>query len=145
MLEWVKNKIRTMILRFVVTDSLPHKKGNYLKVQNSSLGKISYLEIICPYGFISRPPENSLGVKWNVQGEGSNQVGMAYDPTTLPSHNVGETVVGAFSAPTATYLKFTQQGTIEVWKSGQIVISDLITHVHTGVEPGGGTSEPPAP
>lgn len=127
----LKNKIMTMIQKIKVTNSEKHKFGEYPRMQISGLGKISdNTEIIHPYGFASQPPVDATGVKFNIQGEESNQVAMAYDPATLPAYEVKEVVVGAFSAPSPTYLKFTKAGTIEVWRNGILVIADLITHLH---------------
>jgi len=141
----LKNKIMTMIQRLIVTESEPYEAGEYPDAQVDALGKTSYVELLSPYGLAAKPPVGASGVKFNVQGESSNQVGIAYDPKTIPAHNSKEVVVGAFSATVPTYLKFTDQGTIEVWKGGTLVISDLITHVHTGVTTGAGLSGPPAP
>ena len=89
------------------------------------------MENISPYGLVSSLPLNALATKLNVQGESGNQVGLAYDPQTLPSLLVGEVAVGAFSSPAPAYLKFTNIGTIEIWRSGAIVVPDLINYILT--------------
>ncbi|MBW1784866.1 MAG: hypothetical protein JRL30_29490 [Deltaproteobacteria bacterium] len=90
------------------------------------------MENISPYGLASSLPLNALVTKLNVQGESSNEVGLAYDPTTLPALNPGgEVAVGATSVAVSTYLKFTAEGKIEIWKAGKLVISDLIDYILT--------------
>lgn len=145
MMQWIKNKLASLIQRVLIVDSPSYHPGEYPNAQISSLGKTSFMELVSPYGIASAPPKGSSGVKFNIQGESSNQVGIAYDLSTLPNFQNGEVVVGAFSVSTPTYLKFTQLGTIEVWKAETLIISDLITHIHSGVEPGGGSSGPPVP
>ena len=148
MLQAVKNKILTMIQRALVTNSRNYTPGEYPKVQISSLGQTSDMELVAPYGIASMPPNGSSAVRFNMQGESSKQVGVAYDLKTLPPHNPGEVVIGAFSATIPTYLKFTQQGMLEVWKGGVLMIPDLITHGHTLVTAGddisGGPTNPAA-
>ncbi|MGD8499276.1 MAG: phage baseplate assembly protein [Phycisphaerales bacterium] len=144
LLNSLKNKILTMIQRAAVTDEEPHLVGTYPVSQVIAMKKTSDMERIAPYGIASVPPKDSLAVKFNVQGQSSNQVGIAYDPATIPAHIAGEVVVGAFSADISSYLVFTTLGTIEVWRGGELVITDLITHVHTGVTTGPGLSGPPA-
>jgi hypothetical protein len=139
----LKNKILTMIQRGLVTNPENYATGDYPISQVLAMKKTSDMERVFPYGFASVPPKNSLAVKFNVQGQSSNQVGIAYDPRTIPPHDIGEVVIGGFSAAIPTYLKFTNTGTIEVWKSGALVIADLITHVHGGVTTGPGLSGPP--
>jgi len=140
-----RNKILTMIQRGTVHNQEPYVAGTYPTMQISAMKKTVDVEIVNPYGFASVPPIGSLAVKFNVQGSSSNQVGVAYDPKTIPAHNPAETVIGAFSASIPTYLKFTQQGTIEIWKGGVPVIMDLVTHLHAGVTTGGDLSGPPVP
>lgn len=147
------NKIAYLIQRVTVTESSPVTPGAYplVQVSNTSprknqpptFNKTSSMENISPYGLASSLPLNALCTKFNLQGQSSNPVGLAYDPMTLPALLVGEIAIGAFSATIPTYMKFTNKGTIEVWKSGVIVISDLITHIHSGVTTGPGVSGPP--
>lgn len=139
----LRNKILTMIQRTVVTLSKPVVPGEYPTYQVKGLGnKPTTVENISPYGLASTLPLNALGVKWNVQGESSNQVGMSYDPATLPALLAGgETAVGNFVI--GSYLKFTALGTIEVYKNNILVIADLSIHIHSGVTTGTGTSGPP--
>jgi hypothetical protein len=153
-LAWIKsavdrltNRINALILRAVVSRSLPIKKGDYAFVQITYLGKETNMEYISPYGLGSALPQGASAIKFNINGQDSNKLGFGYDPATLPDRAPGEVVVGAFSAITPTYLKFTNQGTIEVWKTiagvDTLVISDLITHAHSGVVTGGAVSGPP--
>lgn len=144
MLRNLRNKILTMIQRCVVSVSGAYAPGEYPIVQVEAMGSATDMESLSPYGFASMPPAGSSGIKMNLQGESSKPVGIVRDLKTVPPHNSGEVVIGAFSAAIPTYLKFTQAGTIEVWKNGVLVISDLITHVHTGVTTGAGLSGPPA-
>ena len=139
----LRNKIANLIQRGFVTNANPVVPGQYPVFQSQSLKKVADVENISPYGFISVAPVGSLSTKWNVQGESSAQVGLAYDPATLPALQINEAAVGAFSAQSSTYLKFTNQGTIEIWKAGVLVIADLITHIHSGVTTGAGVSGPP--
>jgi len=132
-----------MIQRTVVTLSKPVVPGEYPTYQVRGLGnKITEIENVSPYGLASTLPVGASGIKWNIQGESSNQVGVAYDPTTLPALLAGgEVAVGNFTV--GTFLKFTNLGTIEVFKNGVLVITDLSVHIHSGVTTGPGTSGPP--
>jgi phage gp45-like len=144
MINSLRNKIKTMIQRTVVTLSKPTITGEYPSYQVEALGKTTDVENISPYGLASTLPVDATGVKFNIQGESSKQVGLSYDPSKLPPLQPnGEVAVGGYSATIPTYLKFTNQGTIEVWKGGILVIVDLITHLHSGVTSGGDPSGPP--
>jgi hypothetical protein len=154
----LKNSLQTLIQRFSVSNSYPIKPGEYPRAGASFLGvsasekgpdgkpaKASAdIEVLFPYGLMAALPITaSAGIKFNVSGDPANRIGIAYDPNTLPALKVGEVAVGAFSAIVPTYLKFTDQGTIEVWRAGILVIADLITHLHSGVTTGPGVSGPP--
>ena len=148
MLEQIKNSLRnaikTLMQRFSVTNAYPVKPGEYPRVGASFLG-VSSSEAGPDGNIVITVSGEVAGIKFNVTGDSENRMGIAYDPNTLPPLNVNEVAVGAFSATIPSYLKFTNQGTIEVWKGGVLVIADLITHIHTGVTTGGGVSGPPAP
>jgi len=149
----VRNKIMTMIQRTIVTLSSPVVPGEYPTAQIKGLGvsvnevgkivgSVSEVENISPYGLASTLPIGALGVKFNIQGESANAVGFSYDPVSLPALNAGgEVAVGNLKI--GTYLKFTNQGTIEVWRNNILTIRDLIEHIHSGVVPGSGVSGPP--
>jgi hypothetical protein len=156
----LRNAIRTLIQRFSVTNAYPITPGQYPRAGVSFLGvsasrsgpdgtpakASAEIEVLFPYGLMAALPITaSAGIKFNVSGNSENRMGIAYDPNTLPPLNVNEVAVGAFSATIPSYLKFTNQGTIEVWKGGVLVITDLITHIHTGVTTGPGVTGPPAP
>ena len=138
----VRNKIMTMIQRTIVTLSRPVIPGEYPTAQIKGLGirineagervgSVSEVENISPYGLASTLPIGALGIKLNIQGESANAVGFSYDPVSLPALNAGgEVAVGNLKI--GTYLKFTNLGTIEVWRNNVLVITDLITHIHTG-------------
>lgn len=137
-------QIKTMIQHIVVTESRSVIPGEYPTFQVRGLGnRISDVDNVTPYGLLSTPPLGSFGVKFNVQGEASNQVGLVYDPTSLVSLLPdGEVAVGNFKK--GSYLKFTTLGTVEVWNLGILRIADLANHVHTGVTTGSGLSGPPS-
>lgn len=156
----LRNQIRTMIQRFGVDTVYPVRTGEYPRVGGSFIGasvtqvdsdgkakaSTADIEVLSPYGLAaSLPLTAKSGIKFNITGDSCNRMGIAYDPSTLPNLEIGEVAVGAFSAAIPTYLKFTQQGTIEVWKQGILVIPDLITHKHTGVTAGSDLSGPPSP
>jgi phage gp45-like len=138
----LSNKIQTIIQRVIVTKTRAAVVGEYPVVQVKGLGgKTTNMEVLSPYGLASVLPNGSLGVKFNIAGESSKQVGMAYDPVTVPSmSNDNEVVSGNFAD--GTYLKFTK-GAIEVWVNNKMVIKDLVTHGHSGIEVGSGISEKP--
>lgn len=142
----IANKIKAMIQRVDISLSEPLLKGNYPVAQVKGLGgKSSNLEYIYPYGIEATPPQAGQTLKFNIQGQSSNQVGIPFDQTTLRSKLPDEVIVG--NTKSGAYFKFTILGTIEVWNliSGEdvLVIADLITHLHSGVTTGGGTSGPP--
>lgn len=134
----LRNKIMTMIQRTIVTLSKPVTPGKYPTYQVQGLGnKPTNVENISPYGLASTMPLGALGAKWNIQGESSNQVGISYDPATLPALLAGgEVAIGNFTV--GTFLKFTNLGTIEVFKNGILVIKDLVEHTHPSTDPNTG-------
>jgi len=163
----LKNKIKTLIQRFSVTATYPVRTGEYPRVGGSFMGvsagkpgadgrpakATADIEALFPYGLIAALPLTATaGVKFNVTGDSSNRVGIAYDPNTLPNLEIGEVAAGAFSADIPTYLKFTKQGAIEIHKVKVIVSLDLTAlidalrlHTHTGGTLGGGLTGPPSP
>ena len=144
-LQSLRNKIIHMIERAIVTEPKPVVLGEYPSAQVQSMKKTVDIENISPYGLASSLPLGALCVMYNIQGESGNKVGTGYDPATLPALQLNEVAVGNFSGVIPTYLKFTNLGTIEVWKAGLPVIKDLITHIHTGGTLSGGLTGPPNP
>ena len=158
-LNSIRTKLINMIQRVRVAVAAVVKPGTYYIVQVSNTpisgsqptyNKTQDVEVIFPYGLVGSLPLNALGVKINIQGESSNPVIIAYDPSCFPALQAGgEVAVGAFSSPTGAYFKCTIDGRIEVWKKigglDTLVISDLITHLHTGGTLGGGLTGPPNP
>lgn len=152
-LQSLWNKVVNMIQRALVTGAVPIVPGSWYIVQISNTPKRSFavptfnkttpMEVISPYGLAGCLPQEALSLKFNIQGESSKQAGIGYDPNCLPALAINEVAIGAFAAPVPTYLKFTNEGTIQVWKAGVIVINDLITHIHSGVTTGAGVSGPP--
>ncbi len=126
-----KNKIQTLIQRANVENASSVIPGEYPLVQINNLGRISDMENISPYGLASSLPITGICAKFNIQGESSNQVGTGYDPSTLPALKINEIAAGAFSAKIPTYFKFTEEGKIEIWKGGAIIVTDLIDYILT--------------
>ena len=68
-------KIKSMIVRAVVTRSLPDT-GDYPVVQISYLGKTANAEAIWQYGTSGRLPQDAQVLRLNIEGMEENKVGI---------------------------------------------------------------------
>jgi len=81
--------------------------------QVSYLGKTSDVELISPYGLCSNPPEGSLVIMFNLQGQEESKAGIAnLVEKRFANLKPGEVVVGNYL--TGSFVKFSENGDITV-------------------------------
>lgn len=116
MMQMLRNLIKRAAVA-IINDS-----GNYQTAQVSYFGKVSDIEVINPYGISSSPPIDSLVLMFNVMGQEENKAGIINaQPQRFKNLKEGEVVVGNYL--TGSYVKFLQNGGIEVFTEGNATVT----------------------
>lgn len=77
MLSFLKSKLKNMV-KYAVLRSI-EDTGPMIRITSTAMGKTSRAGLLTPYGLVGVPTEGSLAVLINLQGNESNQVGVAFD------------------------------------------------------------------
>lgn len=100
--------IKRAVLSLAGKDVDPFSKG-----QVEYNGKVADIELQWPYGFSANPPEDSLILMLNVQGQEENRVGFAnYPQKRFMNLKPGEVQIGNYL--TGTNVKFLEDGSMVV-------------------------------
>lgn len=110
--------------------------GDFQYANVSFLGKTQKIMVFTPYGLISNPPANSLGLIWSQQGQESNGIGMADDPKTRPLKDLKEGESALVNHVTGDYVYLKENGDLKAIVSGNVEItaSGNATLIATSVE-----------
>jgi phage gp45-like len=189
MIQYLSSKIKNMI-KYAVIKAFDDS-GDVQKVTVSCMGKTQKAALVSPYGLIGVPIDNTPFILYNLQGQESNQVGLAFDSKNRIK-GFPQGTVGLENYQTKDHILLNPDGSIQlnsasgseitISESGNIAIKsnngieietnngieitadtidieanvnidgnldvtgtitgtpgvDLVTHVHGGVEPGGG-------
>lgn len=155
MITEILNRITGLIKRCYVT-LVGDDNAKFQTTQVKYLGKTANVEVLYPYGLCGNPPTNSIAILFNIQGQEENRAGLFNLPNQrFNGLKEGEVVVGNYLS--GSYIKFTQNGDIEILStSNNIIITgnitvngsitssgnvigggiSLDTHVHGGIVPG---------
>lgn len=117
-LKSLYSKIINLIKRAYIT--LPDDDhGNFHVAQLSYFGNATRSQIIYPYGINANAPKDTLVLVMNVQAQEENLVGIAYaQKERFKNLKVGEVTVG--SPKTGSYVKFLENGDIEIFSNNNI-------------------------
>lgn len=104
------------IIKRAVLSLIGRDLDNYSVSQVTYNGKTGDCELIWPYGFCANPPKNSIVLMFNVMGQEENRAGFANLPQMrFKGLKEGEVVVGNYL--TKSFVKFTQEGNVEIFSS----------------------------
>ena len=97
--------------------------GDYQFANVSFLGKTQKVMLFTPYGLVSNPPLNSMGLLWSQQGQESNGIGIADNPKTRPLKNLEEGESALVNHVTGDYVYLKANGDLEASVSGDVDIA----------------------
>ncbi len=120
-----ENKIRNLIKYYQV--SLAEvDKGDYPTTQAIYLDDTTNVEVLYPYGSHGNPPNESIGLGFNVMGYAESNVGIFYNNELRPKGLApGEYACGNFSLSPKSIMTYLNDGSISVVSnSGASVILD---------------------
>lgn len=115
------NKICNMI-KFGYVSLVGKDDTDYPILQATYLNKTSNVLLITPYGLSSNPPLKTKMLLFNILGSESNKAGIAFSlKNRFKNLKAGEVVVG--NIETQSFIKFSENGGIEIESAGKIIIN----------------------
>lgn len=123
MFNQIFDKISNLVKRAFITQVV-NDSSDYQSTQVSYLGKVSNAQMIYPYGYNAVPPTNTMVLLFNVLGQEENLAGIPYAVSErFKNLKGGEVVLG--SPSTGSYIKFKEDGSIEMYaKNGIKIFTD---------------------
>lgn len=92
------------------------------RTQVKDLAGANIMYVIWPYGLAGNLPKDALVVLFNVEGKSDNLAGIGNTPETrFKNLKEGEVVVG--SPKSQTFVKFAQDGTVEIKSTSKLTIN----------------------
>jgi len=116
----IKNKIVNMKKRAVISLTNDDSKAiSYAQVEY--LDNVGYMEAIYPYGMSANAPKGNICLIEAVGGDEANLAGIPYSQQDrFKNLKEGEVVFG--SPKGGSYLKFLENGDIEIYAKGNIIV-----------------------